>query len=202
MDSVVELRSVISSGDALEIVLRYIVNGSSPGDLSREFPYRRTTIEACIQRFGVLRNRIEASKLAAQQGKKDKAIAALIGSAKTDNRFHPAKRHTLEKHPRWIVDRSKVKRRDRGLAEERDFIRRMLEKRGFCCELTGKQGRLSVHHVRPVWQFPEERFNEQNACVILYVIHRFFHRLYGWKATKSDWDAFLLKEEYYNAYSQ
>lgn len=101
-----------------------------------------------------------------------------------------------DQHPRWIADRSKVKC-DRNRAEERWFFKQVLEQRHFTCELTGKRGgKLSVHHIKPVWIYPELRYDPKNVIVIAQNIHRHFHQLFSPKSSEADWISYVQNRSY------
>jgi hypothetical protein len=105
------------------------------------------------------------------------------------------KSHKGSNHPRWIKDRTKLKQK-RCYAEEQWFFKEIIKERNFRCELSNKNGKLSVHHIKPVWKYPEERFNKNNCIVILLIIHKKFHYLYGSKGDELNWCEFIIKKEY------
>lgn len=144
---------------------------------------------------GFLRNQSEASSLAVKNGKKVKAIEKLIMSARTINKFNPKKAHHGKDHPLWKKDRTTLKK-IRMQAEEKWFFKEIIRERGYKCELTDKKGTVSVHHVKPVWKYPELRFVKENVVVVLKKIHKYFHRIYGFKSDENDWYNFLNKKEY------
>jgi len=99
------------------------------------------------------------------------------------------------KNHKWKTDRSLIKQK-RMTTEEKWLFRDLLKEREFKCELTGRGGRLSIHHIKPVYLFPDERFNKANCIVILKGIHKLFHTLYGMKATDLDWITFIEGGQY------
>jgi len=106
------------------------------------------------------------------------------------------KSHKGENHPKWIKDRTKVKW-DRSRSEERQFTKEVMAERNYTCELTGQiGGKLSLHHKKPVWKYPELRYDKGNATIIQKSIHLDFHKEYGWKADELDWVNFLKEEKY------
>lgn len=109
------------------------------------------------------------------------------------------KGHKGEKNPKWIKDRTKLKQY-RYNTEEKWFIRDIIKERNYKCELTGNGGQLSVHHIKPVWKYSEERFNKNNCIVIKKDIHLFFHKLYGFKSDELDWCQFITNKEYESIY--
>jgi 5-methylcytosine-specific restriction endonuclease McrA len=101
-----------------------------------------------------------------------------------------------EQHPKWIKDRTKVKQ-NRNRAEERWFFKSLLAQREFTCQLTGKVGgKLSVHHIKPVWSHPELRYDPENVVVIEQKIHKHFHRVFGLKSRELDWITYVQKKLY------
>ena len=98
-------------------------------------------------------------------------------------------------HPKWIKDRSKIKQK-RLNTEEKWFFKEVIAERGYKCELTKEGGSLSVHHKKPVWQYPEMKFIKNNVIVIKTKIHKLFHFLYGFKANEKDWKSFIKGKEY------
>lgn len=179
-------------------IIRLYIEGKSPTDLTLLFPYKRTTIKECVRRAGVIRTQSEASSLAVKLGKKDKAISALIVSAKGPNRFNPAKCPWADdptKHPRWKKDRSQLKQK-RMIMEEKKFFIEMIKNNNFTCQITSKSGTLSVHHIKGVWQNPEMTFDKSNCVVVLKKIHKKFHKMYGYRTNEIDWDEFIKNKEY------
>ena len=175
-----------------EKIINMYIEGFSPADIGKIYNVRRESIKNIIARKYKLRSKSEASKLAVEQGKKDKAIEGLIKSAKTDNRFNPKKASS----GRWIADRSKIKE-SRSRFEEREFVKEILKVRDYRCELTGENNnRLSCHHIKTVWKYPELRYVGENCIIILKKIHKFFHCKYGFKSSEHDWNNFTNNKEY------
>ena len=106
--------------------------------------------------------------------------------------------HHKEKHPRWIKDRSLIKQK-RLTTEEKWVFKKILIERNHTCELTGTKGKMSVHHIKPVWSHPESKFDPSNVIVITVKIHKDFHRKYGLKSCKSDWLCYINNLEYKKA---
>lgn len=80
-----------SEAERRDIAARYAA-GESPADISNDFPQTVGSIKEMLRRRGVIRTQSESAKLAASQGKKQKAATALIRAAKTSARYHPGKR--------------------------------------------------------------------------------------------------------------
>lgn len=178
-----------------EIYSLYLL-GSSGKEIAAKFGLNHSnSIRQILKKKGLIRTQSEASSLAVKNGKKSHAIANLIKAAKTNNRFNPAKSHHGESHPCWIKDRTKVKGK-RSFTEERWFFAELIKKRYYKCEITGLNGRLSVHHIKGVWSNPELRYCEDNCIVILHSIHKKFHHIYGNRSTAEDWGEFIFNKEY------
>jgi len=178
------------------ILIRYL-NGESPQDISNDLGYKRTTIKEFVRRKGCIRSMSEASSLAIKKGKKE-AFLAVGPEVRKRNRFNPKKapwKGCPTKHPRWINDRTKLKQR-RFNTEEKYFIKELLKEQNFICQLTGVNGTLSGHHIKPVWKYPESQFDKNNIIVILKKIHLDFHKKYGLKSDETDWESYVKKGEY------
>lgn len=136
-----------------EIKKLYFDRLKSPADIAAIYGFRRESVKNAIARYYKLRSQSEAAKLAVSQGKKEKAIKLLIHSAKTTNRFNPAKSHFGEKNPRWLPFGSKriahkndgtyivIKVRDKGkwIYEHRYIISQQLGRKLKSSEI--------VHHI-------------------------------------------------------
>jgi hypothetical protein len=155
------------------------------------------SVRQILKKLGKLRSQSEASVLSYKQGK-TKGLDALIYSAKNGNRFNPKKtpwRTDPTRHPRWIEDRSKLKPQ-RIRTEEKHFFKEVITERGFKCEITSENGKLSVHHIKGVWKYPELKFDKNNCIVVLERIHKKFHIIYGNRTDQQDWEEFLNNKEY------
>lgn len=96
-----------------------------------------------------------------------------------------------KKHPRWIKDRSKLKLK-RGNAEWKWFRDEIMKERNYTCEVTGVIGRnMNVHHIKPVCLFPELMYDKKNCVLILEKVHRSFHKKYGYKGSRKEWNDFV-----------
>ena len=160
-------------------------SGYSSGDIAKLYHTNTTIIGQIISNTIGLRNKSEARKLCIKQGKHN---AFFIASSKL-------KRYK-ENSPRWISDRTKLKG-FRANSDEQLFFKEILKERNYTCELT-KQigGKLSIHHIQPVWKYPDLRLEKSNVIVIIYLIHKKFHHMYGWKCDKKDWINFINNKEY------
>jgi predicted DNA-binding protein YlxM (UPF0122 family) len=101
-----------------------------------------------------------------------------------------------DKHYLWISNRNKLKQNRRN-SEEINFFKEILKERNYTCELTKQLGgKLSVHHIKPVWKYPQLKFKKNNVIVIRKLIHKKFHILYGFKSNEQDWKYFVNHKEY------
>lgn len=73
-------------------------------------------------------------------------------------------------HPRWIADRTKLARRNgRGdTAASVTWANTIRRRDKWKCRLATKDcsGPLEVHHILPVKEFPEERYNNSNGITL------------------------------------
>lgn len=144
-------------------------NGKSLKKLSIEYGIDKRGIKKIVMKKCKLRSWKEAQKL---------------GTPKKEQAWN------------WIEDRTKLKNR-RWFVEEQDFCHNVLKKRNYICELTGKNGTLSVHHIVPVRKNKDLQLVESNVIVVLRSIHQKFHKLYGNKrCTEFDWYKFVANKEY------
>ena len=180
-----------------ELLILWYKEGFSPGELSRVFPYKRTTIREMLKREGYLRSVSESFKLAYQKGLRPQLKLGQIALLKYENRYHPKKIHRGTEHPLWVSDRTKLKPQ-RMHTEEKWFFKEVLTERNFTCELTGqKGGKLSVHHLDGVRDHKELQFDKNNVIVITQKIHKLFHKLYGtMSVTREKFEKFKREQGY------
>lgn len=181
----------------LEMIDKYN-SGLSCKEVADCMGVKTTLVKGFLQRRELIRTQSDASILACKNGKKQKSLKLLIQASRTYNRFNPRKAPwsgTPQNHPKWIKDRCKVKQK-RLMTEERMFFRKVMEERGYACELTGLRGKLSVHHIDGVWMSPERIFDRENCIVILNKIHIHFHFVYGNRTSKLDWEEYLSTNQY------
>jgi hypothetical protein len=190
---------MVIQSDHKKQIIKFYLSGKSPTDISTMFNYKRTTIKEFIRREGHLRTQSEASTLAIIKGKKNNFLA--VGpQVRERNRFNPKKHPwsgTPTQHPRYKKDRTQIKAK-RCFMEERYFMQEVIKERSYQCELTNNYGKLSVHHIKPVWCYPNLIFNKDNVIVILNKIHKHFHKNYGPKATEENWNDYVQKGGYYS----
>lgn len=180
-------------------IIRLYQAGLSGKEISDKLGFNHSnSIRQVLKKRGILRSQSDASSLAILKGKKNKIIKILTQLAKTTNRYNPLKTPWSgipELHPNWKKDRLKLKNK-RCITEERLFFKKLIDKRKYQCELTGKNGTLSVHHIKGVWRYPDLKYDEKNCIVVLKKIHLQFHNVYGNRTDESDWDEFVQNKEY------
>ena len=136
---------------------------------------------------------------------RNKGYCRTCGSEKCTTNQYKIKEISLtkgrkkENNHNWILDRSLVKQK-RNITEEKYFFKEIMEERNYLCELTGQNGTLSVHHINGVWSSPELRFDKNNCILIINHIHNKFHKIYGNRTTKDDWQLFVSNKEYVDEY--
>ena len=104
-----------------------------------------------------------------------------------------------EKHPNWnpnLTDEEREK--GRHIEGYDDFIKQVLERDNYTCQLTGKRGgKLEVHHLNCFSDFKEGRTDMNNCITLSKEIHRLFHKIYGNRHnTKEQFEEF--KQRYIN----
>jgi len=86
------------------------------------------------------------------------------------------KAHKGEKHPKWIVDRNKVKSRARP--EMTNWRNLVFNLGNFTCRHCNKiGGKLHVHHKAPYSLFPELRWELNNGMVLCENCHKEVHKI-------------------------
>ena len=102
-----------------------------------------------------------------------------------------------ENHPSWKLDKTQ---------EERELRRRTnkykkwritaLIRDNYTCQLTGKIGKLVVHHLDSYATHKDKRYNLDNGITLLKEVHNKFHNIYGiLNNTKEQFDEFKSIEE-------
>lgn len=136
---------------------------------------------------------------------RNKGYCRTCGSENCINQQYKSREVSLSKgrkkelNKQWISDRSLLKQK-RNISEERYFFKEIMEDRKYTCELTNQQGKLSVHHISGVWSNPELQYNKTNCILIIKHIHNKFHKMYGYRSTKEDWNIFVENKEYLDEY--
>ena len=104
-----------------------------------------------------------------------------------------------EKHPNWnpnLTDEEREK--GRHIEGYDDFIKQVLKRDNYTCQITGKRGgKLEVHHLNCYSDFKEGRTDTNNCITLSKEIHKLFHKIYGNKHnTKEQFEEF--KHRYIN----
>ena len=104
-----------------------------------------------------------------------------------------------ENHPNWnpnLTDEEREK--GRHIEGYDNFIKQVLERDDYTCQITGKRGgKLEVHHLNCFSDFKEERTDMNNGITLSKEIHKLFHKIYGNKHnTKEQFEEF--KHRYIN----
>lgn len=69
----------------------------------------------------------------------------------------------------------------------------VFERDGYCCRITGKAGKLNVHHLNSFYLYTEERYSLNNGITLLEEIHKLFHKYYGRITTREQFIEFINK---------
>jgi hypothetical protein len=104
-------------------------------------------------------------------------------------------------NPAWIKDRTKtslfIRKKDYSRNNQGSwqyFSRKYKIDKNYTCELTGekmKLGELEVHHIDSVTERPDLVLDKNNVICIKKEIHKNFHKLYGKKTNKNQWEEFI-----------
>lgn len=157
-------------------------SGMSGREVADILGYKNSnSVRQLLKKHGLLRSQSEAARLAAKQGKKDKALKALIIAAKTTNRFHPAKAQYGEEHPRWLGDRRLLKRA-RCAPEGKAWREAVFSRDNWTCQECGvRGGRLQAHHIEGFFEAPDKRWDVNNGITLCIKCHKKTDN-YGWKS--------------------
>lgn len=87
-----------------------------------------------------------------------------------------------EKHPFWKGGITPLNKKIRDSLEYNEWRKKVFERDNYTCQKCGlKGGRLEVHHIKPFSQFPELRFDMNNAITLCKGCHG---EMGGWKMIK------------------
>ena len=102
-------------------------------------------------------------------------------------------------HPSWNPNLTDEDRQERRYIEGyNNFVKQVLERDNYTCQLTGKRGGdLEVHHLNCYSEHKEGRMDLDNCITLSKEIHRLFHKIY-WNRhnTKEQFEEF--KHRYHN----
>lgn len=102
-----------------------------------------------------------------------------------------------ENSPHWkpnLTQEEREIRRDRNLLEGYSvFIREVLKRDNYTCQVTGKRGKdLVVHHLYSYNKYPCLRIVMENGITISKEVHKEFHSIYGYgDNTLEQWNEFI-----------
>lgn len=103
-----------------------------------------------------------------------------------------------KEHQKWnhfLTDEDRIRNLDRSLVEGYIVWRKNILKRDkYTCQITGKTGKLVVHHLNS-WNIIDKMKNDiSNGITILEEIHILFHKEYGYgNNTKEQFEEFKQK---------
>lgn len=93
------------------------------------------------------------------------------------------KRRRGSSHPNWkdsISEEDRVNKR--GIVKNPkygDWRTAVFARDNFTCQLTGRTGRLTAHHIYSWNTHPDKRFSLENGITLHEDIHRLFHKIFG-----------------------
>lgn len=72
-----------------------------------------------------------------------------------------------------------------------EWRKKVYQRDGYTCQLTGQRGDLVAHHLYAWNRYPDKRYDPDNGVTLLASVHRTFHRLYGrGDNTREEFDEF------------
>ena len=99
-------------------------------------------------------------------------------------------------NPNWdpeISEEERALRKGRSNEVHR-WYRAIIRRAGFRCELSGRGGTLSAHHLNNYANHPEQRISMENGVCLLRELHLLFHSTYGRrKCTEGQFKEFCLR---------
>lgn len=101
-----------------------------------------------------------------------------------------------EKHPAWNPNKTRLQRqKDRKIPENREFIKKCLERDKYTCTVCGcKSKKFNVHHLNSYNWYTNGRFDTSNGVTLCEKCHKKFHHIYGYgNNTKKQFEVFKLK---------
>jgi len=97
-----------------------------------------------------------------------------------------------ENHPRWDKLKCNSERLKERPSEIKEWSRKVLRLNNFTCLVCKKKGGvLNAHHLNSYQNFPLLRFEISNGVCLCKKCHINFHRKYGWKTNKLQFEEYL-----------
>ena len=117
-------------------------------------------------------------------------------SMSCSNKFNAKKGEDNPNYNPNLTDEERAVRRT--YTEYGEFVKKVLERDNYTCQLSGKRGgKLEVHHLNSYNWDKEHRTDIDNGITLTKEIHRLFHKIYGKKHnTKEQFEEF--KHRYHN----
>lgn len=126
-------------------------------------PFNQTTFKKGHKRS--LESRLKQAKT--MQGKVNKLAIERMNTPEVNIK----KAHRGENHPKWIIDRSKVKFRPRY--EMTLWTKAVFERDDYVCQECGQKGyKLQAHHIKPYASYPELRWKLNNGKTLCIECHK------------------------------
>lgn len=101
-----------------------------------------------------------------------------------------------ESHPSWNPNLTEEDRDNwRNIEGYKDFIKTVLRRDNYTCQLSGQiGGNLVVHHLNGYNWYKEGRIDPNNAIALSEELHKLFHKLYGkGNNTKDQFEEFKIR---------
>ena len=117
-------------------------------------------------------------------------------SMSCSNKFNAKKGEDNPNYNPNLTDEERAVKRT--YTEYGEFVKKVLERDNYTCQLSGKRGgKLEVHHLNSYNWDKEHRTDIDNGITLTKEIHRLFHKIYGKKHnTKEQFEEF--KHRYHN----
>lgn len=98
-----------------------------------------------------------------------------------------------ENNPRWNSDLTTEDRETgRNYPDYKEWRESVFQRDNYTCQVTGKKGRLVVHHIYSYDKYKELRLELDNGITVLEEVHLQFHSIYGYgNNTLEQWNEFL-----------
>lgn len=105
---------------------------------------------------------------------------------------------TGENHPNWNPNLTDEERENgRKIDGYNEFIKQVMQRDYYRCQITGKKGKIVVHHIDGYNWCKEKRTDIDNGITLCEEIHKLFHKIYGCgNNTAEQFEEFLMNIEY------